>query len=65
LFFLVLISASTIAPVSFAKIWYGCVFGTPKQKALTHNDLSHKELSIILTCLTLLIVLSAFFYNYF
>lgn len=65
LFFLVLISASTIAPVSFAKIWYGCVFGMPKRSAFTHNDLSHKELSVVLVCLVLLIILSAFFYNYF
>lgn len=65
LFIIIVIAASTIAPVAFAKLWYGCVFGTPKHAALKHNDLSHKELSIILICLTLLILLSAFFYNYF
>jgi NADH-quinone oxidoreductase subunit M len=65
LFFLVLVSASTIAPVAFAKIWYGCVFGAPKHKALSYNDLSHKEITIVLLCLSLLIMVSAFFYNYF
>lgn len=65
LFFLVVIAASTIAPTAFAKIWYGCVFGMPKRKAFNHNDLSHKEGVIIMLCLTLLVLLSAFFYNYF
>lgn len=65
LFFVILVAASTIAPVAFAKIWYSCVFGAPSAKSLLNNDLSHKELAIILLCLILLVLLSAFFYNYF
>jgi NADH:ubiquinone oxidoreductase subunit 4 (subunit M) len=65
LFFSIIIAASTIAPVAFAKIWYSCVFGSPSRGSLTNNDLSHKELVIILLCTLLLILLSAFFYGYF
>jgi len=65
MFFIILISASTIAPIAFAKIWYSCVFGTPNSKSFSNNDLAHKELIIVLLCLLFLIVLSAFFYNYF
>jgi len=65
LFFYILLAASTVAPIAFAKIWYSCVFGSPNKKSLTNNDLAHKELVIILLCLSLLILLSAFFYSYF
>lgn len=65
LFFSILLAASTVAPIAFAKIWYSCVFGAPNKKSLTNNDLSHKELVIILLCLSLLVLLSAFFYSYF
>ena len=65
IFFIILISASTIAPIAFAKLWYGCIFGTPTHNMQTNNDLTHKELVIILICLILLILLSALSYSFF
>ena len=63
--FILILSASSIAPISFARIWYGSVFGLPSKQYQLNNDLSHKELSIIYICILLLVFLSAFSYNFF
>jgi len=65
IFFIILLSASTIAPIAFAKLWYGCIFGTPTHNMQTNSDLTHKELVIISICLILLILLSALSYSFF
>jgi NADH:ubiquinone oxidoreductase subunit 4 (subunit M) len=63
--FLLIISASSIAPIAFVRVWYGSIFGSPSRRHQINNDLSHKEILVILICVLLLIFLSAASYNFF
>lgn len=61
LFLLIVFSANFVAPISFCKSWYGCVFGTPNKNHLNINDLDQKEYYIIQFCLWTLFIVSSMF----
>jgi hypothetical protein len=63
--FILIIAASSIAPISFVRVWYGSIFGSPSKKHQINNDLTHKEILVISLCILLLIFLSSISYNFF
>lgn len=65
LFLLVLIPVSFIAPVSFARHWFGCLFGSPNKSQQVTNDVDSRELAIHVFCNVTLVLLSFISLSFF
>jgi formate hydrogenlyase subunit 3/multisubunit Na+/H+ antiporter MnhD subunit len=58
----IVVTANIIGGLSFTKVWLSILFGNKNAAALTPDDLTNKELSIIFLCFASLVLLLAVSY---